>query len=91
MATNPWFYGIIASAAGQFWFGGVFLGMGEKLLTEVECAKYLRINRNSLKKFRNQRQDPLPYLKVGRRILYEPDKVVKWAARSAKRELALKA
>jgi hypothetical protein len=57
-----------------------------KLLTEIELCRFLRVSRDAVVKFRKDLSDPIPYLKVGRRHLYNEDEVLKWARRAAKRK-----
>jgi excisionase family DNA binding protein len=59
--------------------------MPRALLTEKEACEFLRISREAILKFRRDMKDPIPYLKVGRRYLYEESEVVKWAKRNARR------
>tara|TARA_R100000808_G_scaffold12312_1_gene30756 strand:+ start:2198 stop:2416 length:219 start_codon:yes stop_codon:yes gene_type:complete len=47
------------------------------LLTSPEVAKFLRINRVSLKPLREE-QD-MPFFKVGRKYLYDVDEILVWA------------
>jgi len=57
----------------------------EKLLTEDEICEWLHISKECLLKLKRDPLDPLPYMKVGRRFLFDPEKVTKWGERQAKR------
>jgi hypothetical protein len=57
----------------------------QPLATEAEILLHLRISRAGLQKFRRDPSDPIPFLKVGRRHLYDITKVEKWAERQARR------
>jgi hypothetical protein len=56
-----------------------------ELLTEEEACKFLRISRVGILKRKRDRIDPIPCYKVGRRYLYEPGEVLRWAKRQAER------
>ncbi len=57
----------------------------ERLLTEEEVCELLRVSRDAISKFRHDRLDPIPCFRAGRRWLYDREKVLRWAARAAKR------
>ena len=59
------------------------------LLTLDEISSLLRVNRESIRKFMKA-EDPLPFMKVGRRYLFNPEKVFRWAERQGKRSLSEK-
>lgn len=56
------------------------------LLTESEVARYLRVSRDAITRFKRRRDDPIPYEKAGRRCLYDLDAVRAWTRRNARRE-----
>ena len=58
----------------------------QNLLTEKEVAVFLRVSREAITKFKRLPSDPLPYMKAGRRCLYDTKYVLAWAERNAKRE-----
>lgn len=51
--------------------------MDSELLTASETANFLRTTPGSLANLRCQGEGP-PYLRLGRRILYEKKEVLKW-------------
>ena len=51
---------------------------GVKLL--LHCGDW------ALRELRSQAEDPLPFMKAGKRYLYDEEKVIKWAERQAKRQ-----
>ena len=55
------------------------------LLTEAEIADFLRVSREAILRFKRDRVDPIPCFKAGRRYLYEPSEVLRWAKRQATR------
>ena len=61
------------------------LAMVEKLLTEKEICEFLRVSREGIKRFKRDLTDPIPFLRAGRRFLYDPSEVLKWARRQARR------
>lgn len=61
--------------------------MSSPLLTEAELAKLLHIGRNTLTRLKRDPVNPIPCLKVGRRYLYDLNKVKAWMARNAERDL----
>jgi len=62
--------------------------MENGLLTDKELAERFRVSRYSLWRYRQDLMDPLPHYRVGRRrVLYDWEQVLKWAARQAKRAL----
>lgn len=58
--------------------------MTQQLLTEEEACRALRISRDGILRCKRA-EDPIPHFKVGRRFLYDLDKVLRWAERQAKR------
>jgi hypothetical protein len=54
-----------------------------ELLTQKETAKLLRISVRSLERWRVEppHSDPLPYIKLGRRVLYARDTTIEWLKR----------
>jgi len=55
------------------------------LLTEAEVADFLRVSREAILRFKRDGVDPIPCFKAGRRYLYEPGEVLRWAKRQATR------
>ena len=55
------------------------------LLTEAEVAGFLRVSREAILRFKRDAVDPIPCFKAGRRYLYEPSEVLRWAKRQAVR------
>lgn len=55
------------------------------LLTEAEISAFLRVSREAILRFKRDRVDPIPCFKAGRRYLYEPSEVLRWAKRQATR------
>ena len=51
----------------------------QKLLTEDEVARLLRVSREAILKFKRDKLNPIPCLRVGRRYLYEECEVLEWA------------
>ena len=58
--------------------------MDQPLLTEEEMCRVLRISRDGILRCKRA-EDPIPHFKVGRRFLYDLEKVLRWAERQAKR------
>lgn len=56
------------------------------LFTEQEVMEYLSVGRDAMQKFRRDQDDPIPYLKAGRRFLYDLGKIRKWLERQARRK-----
>lgn len=57
-----------------------------ELLTEKEVAVFLRVSREAITKFKRLGTDAIPYMKAGRRCLYDPSRVLAWAERNAMHE-----
>ncbi len=55
------------------------------LLTRREAARYLRVSLDGLDRFLRDPVDPLPGLRAGRRWLFRPADLEKWAERAGKR------
>jgi hypothetical protein len=55
-----------------------------RLLTEKEIARYLRVSRDAITRFKRRRNDPIPFEKAGRRCLYDLAAVRAWTRRSAR-------
>lgn len=49
-----------------------------KFLTTLETAALFGLSRSFLEKDRVTNLHGIPYLKLGRRVLYDPDAVEKW-------------
>jgi helix-turn-helix protein len=58
---------------------------GQRLLTEEEAAGFLRVSREAILRLKRDEVDPIPCYKVGRRYLYDPKEVLRWARRRADR------
>ena len=58
---------------------------GKVLLTEAETSRFLRVSRVAILKFRRDPVDPIPCFKIGRRYLYDPAEILRWAKRQAAR------
>ena len=56
----------------------------EHYLTENQVVEITHTSRSTLKKFRNRKEDPLPYLRIGRRFLYDRKVLEKWMGNQAK-------
>lgn len=56
-----------------------------RYLTRDELVETLRIGKHAETKFRLDPEDPLPHIRIGRRILYDIDEVHNWAKRRARR------
>lgn len=59
----------------------------KQLMTEEEACDFLRVSREAIFKFRRDQVDPIPCFKAGRRYLYDPSEVLRWAKRQAERVL----
>lgn len=59
--------------------------MPTALLTEQEACELLRVSREAILKFKRDSLDPIPFLKAGRRYLYDEAEIMKWAKRNARR------
>jgi hypothetical protein len=57
-----------------------------RLLTEKEIARYLRVSRDAITRFKRHCHDPIPYEKAGRRCLYDIAAVRAWTRRNATRD-----
>jgi hypothetical protein len=55
-------------------------------LTTAQLCERLHITKYGLLAARRQKIDPMPYLRIGRKILYDEDEVFKWMQRQAKRD-----
>lgn len=44
--------------------------------TPEETAQFLGVTVGTLQVWRSTKRYPLPYLKIGRKVMYDPDKVV---------------
>ena len=49
------------------------------LLTRIEAAEYLRISLDGLDRLIHRSDHPLPLLKAGRRFLFSPEAIIRWA------------
>ena len=49
------------------------------LLTRIETADYLRISLDGLHRLIHRSDHPLPLLKAGRRFLFSPEAIIRWA------------
>lgn len=58
------------------------------LLTRPEVCELLRIGFDAEVKLRRDPDDPIPHLAAGRRLLYDREKVLRWAERQTKRPRA---
>jgi hypothetical protein len=54
-------------------------------MTETQACALLHVGRDAPRRFRRQPIDPLPALKIGRRYVYDPATVRRWAERAAER------
>ena len=54
-----------------------------EFLTQKETAKLLRQSERTLERWRSKplHSDPLPYIKLGRRVLYARDATIEWLKR----------
>lgn len=59
-------------------------------MTEEELCDFLHVSREAVYRFRSYSEDPIPYLRAGRRYLYEQDQVLKWLRREGQRDRAKK-
>ncbi len=57
----------------------------KRLFTEAEICRHLKICRSAIYKYKFCLPDPIPFYKVGRRYLYDLEKVCRWALREAAR------
>ena len=55
----------------------------EHYLTEQQVVEITHTSRSTLKKFRCREEDPLPYLRIGRRYLYDRKALDLWMRRQA--------
>ena len=53
-------------------------GFGTRLLTAAEVSEILRIPRSSVYELARNRR--IPFLKVGRRTLFDPRRLMEWIA-----------
>jgi hypothetical protein len=62
--------------------------MNTELLPETRIMELLNVSRSAMQRFRRgtKNDPPIPFLRVGRRYLYQWDKVITWAERNARRE-----
>jgi len=56
-----------------------------RFMTENQLCALLHVGRDAVRRFRRDRLDPLPAMKVGRRYVYDPDAIRRWAERHAER------
>lgn len=59
----------------------------KQYLTEEQVIQLTHSSRFGLKKFRNRDHDAIPFLKMGRRYLYDPEKIEAWMEREAHRSV----
>ena len=52
-----------------------------KCITEIELLKLLRITRGTAWRIRKRRRDPLPYIRIGSKVLYPCKWVEAWLKR----------
>lgn len=65
-------------------------GKEMRLLTEAEVAKYLRVSRDAIRRFRRRELDPIPCMKIGRRYLYDVVEVRRYGQKQAHRAYRLR-
>jgi len=58
------------------------------LLTRREAARFLRVGVDAIAMYIRHREDPLPFLQMGRRQLFERDALVRYCRRAAERAIA---
>ena len=61
--------------------------MENRFLTEEEACQLLHISREAMLKFKRDPVNAPPALKVGRRYLYDIEKLITWAEKNFKRHL----
>jgi hypothetical protein len=57
----------------------------KRFFKEAEICQILKVCRSAIYKYKFGIPDPIPFLKVGRRYLYDLEKVCRWAQREAAR------
>ena len=57
----------------------------EAPITEEQLCKFLHVSREAVHRFRTRDNDPIPFMKAGRRYLYLQSAVLKWAEREGQR------
>lgn len=60
----------------------------DRVFTDKEAAKYLKLTRQTLWVLRRRRVDPLPYLKIGGKVLYNRSEIDKWLLRQQRITMA---
>lgn len=56
-----------------------------QLLTEEQLCRLFRVSRDAVLRFKRDPLDPIPFLKLGRRYLFELDAVLRWARRQGEK------
>jgi len=62
---------------------GVSKGYRSDLLTEEQLCQALHVSRRSVWKFRTDRDNPLPFMRLGGKHVYDLEEVRAWAKRRA--------
>lgn len=61
--------------------------MNEKHMTTVEAARYLNLSPGTLKKWRCTGEQDIPFLKIGRRVIYKKADVDAWLVKHERNTL----